>query len=522
MGEEAARCQFRHERLPGYQCLHPAKFEQPGTGKVCVFHWAPEEEAGKKQKTEVFNERFAKLVEESENPPHHKAIENAAEERRKRRPENEQKENFLDCRGFVFPAGSSFFNGRKVPPIDLSFATFGERASFRWAAFGGGASFDRATFGDRASFFEATFGERASFDGATFGEGASFGGARFGERASFDGATFGGGAWFGGATFGEGASFDEATFGEGASFERTKFLGSASFFKATAKGRLTFSGELNPSAPGGPHRVFPASENAAINFEWMTLEQPERVLFHSVDLQRAFFLYTDISNLNFVDVTWPQDERGNIVFLGRCEPKEACGYEPPRSSTAFKWLELQCQQLKLNYETKRNYAEAGDFHWAEMEYRRRRHWMNKERLSAVMLDAYKFLSGFGERIPRAAAVLLVSLLLAVFLQGRFGVFHAPKWVRPPGEAACVREDDRPFRILQDPPLIEDPCVDESAPWYEAYYQAGKFTLQDVTFQRPEEHAPASPFGRGLSLFMRLFFPIQVGLLLVAIKRRFRR
>ena len=280
---------------------------------------------------------------------------------------------------------------------------------------------------------------------------------------------------------------------------------------------------MDSKAPGGTHRAFPASESADINFEWMALEQPERVLFHSVNLQRASFLYTDVSGVNFVDVSWPRDGGGSMDFPGRHEWEPEPHFERPHSLPTLEWLERLCQQLKLNFENKRNYAEAGEFHWAEMEYRRQRNWMNGKWLSALMLDLYKLASGYGERIGKAAAILLGIFVLTFFFQARLGIWHAPYATPekhdPPEE--CLFADGREYRTYQAP-LVTNPECAKPVPGYEVFGHAAKFTLLDITLQKPDEYVPATWHGRVLSLLSRLFFPIQLGLLLVAINRRFRR
>ena len=113
MGEEAAKCQFKHERLPGYQCPYTAEIDQKKGGRVCVFHWDPQDEEEKRQKAELFGPRFARLVQEFE-----------------KKTEEEQKKNPLDCQGFIFPATFSYFDHGKVPPASFGEATFGEGAWF--------------------------------------------------------------------------------------------------------------------------------------------------------------------------------------------------------------------------------------------------------------------------------------------------------------------------------------------------------------------------------------------------------
>ncbi len=564
----------------------------------------------KKAQGDLFNERFAALVEEFEV-----------------KLEGEQTKNPLDCVGFFFPPEFSFFENRRVPPADFSFAAFGERtsfidsefgvgASFSEAEFGGGARFSRAKFGvgakfsdaefgpgasfsgaefgkrasfadskfgegadfsdsvfgegawfsrakfgEKAHFFGARFGKRAFFEVASFGEGASFGGAKFGEDARFDGATFGQGASFietlfdegarffsakfgkdtlfhraafgkntsfEGARFESGASFYRAAFGDGADFRYADFTGSAAFEEATALGSLAFLGL--PESPKG--RIFSGGAGVPVSFERVRLDRPDRVWFSSANLEGVSFLNTDVTGVNFVDAAWPKDKNGNISFRGKI--LTGVKFEKPPSRATFEWLERLCQQLKLNFENKRNYADAGEFHFAEMEYRRRRYAENREwsragfgeRFSALAIWLYKALAGYGERIGRAAGVLLAAFALVSAAQGLLGFYHAPGWLEkqdlndPRSAYHCERFDGQPYRLLRFPPNAGTPCTDP-VPGYEVFGHAAKFTLQNITFRRPLEYS-ATHGDWWLPALARIFFPIQAGLLLVAIRRRFRR
>lgn len=346
--EETARCAFKHEGLPDdYQCLQPVGFDGR---QVCLFHWNPQDEDEKKRKAGLFNECFAALAEEFEV-----------------KPEEEQIRNPLDCRGFVFPAGFSFFEEREVPPANFLFATFGEGTLFGVAKFGEGGSFSEVKFGEFASFFRAKFGGGTSFELATFCNRAIFFNARFGGNMNFHRAKFGAGTSFEKAEFGSGASFHRAAFGDGTDFRHADFTGSAAFEEAVALGSLAFPGL--PESPGSC--IFSGGAKVPVSFERVRLDRPDRVLFSSANLKGVSFLNTDVTGVNFVDAAWPKDKKGNISFPGRI--LTGVKFEKSPSRATLEWLERLCQQLKLNYENKRNYAAGGEFHFAEMEYRRRRY-----------------------------------------------------------------------------------------------------------------------------------------------------
>lgn len=116
------------------------------------------------------------------------------------------------------------------------------------------------------------------------------------------------------------------------------------------------------------------------------------------------------------------------------------------------------------------------------------------------------------------------------MQGLLGIYHGPTWAVEKENFPCVRLDNKNFRRigilgnrdLQFLRIPGDACPKAEAPAHEILFHAGKFTLLTASFQRPDEYEAATWPGRVLSFAYRIFFPIQLGLLLVAIKRRFRR
>ncbi len=486
----------------------------------------------------------------------------------------------LNCRGFIFPPIFRFFRGRGVPPVDFHYAHFGpgacfERAAFTagprfdWAVFGEGARFDEASFGDGVSFGGAEFGGAPSFDrarfgarasfgggklggkagffGARFGDGASFGGvdfggdatflgAKFGESASFEGARFGDKALFVETSFGHGARFDNCAFGNGSGFWKAEFRGSASFAGAAAEGSLHFSGDPVSGKPvsGKPaSRLFGANGNSAINFEQMILAQPERVAFESVNLQRASFIGTDLSLVGFEDAAWPMNRWGNRLFPGRIERGE---FEPPRGAEAFSRLEALSHQLGSNYARRGNHAEVARFRWAEMEYRRRR-WLAsggatggasatggalgrlRGRLLGRIYGLYRALSGYGVGAGSALRALLVALAAAVFLQGLLGI-HQMGQGGLERDFPCARTGGPRFRRLG---LLEGEagaCPNANISSARLFLHAGYFTLQSASFQSVNRYEAATAAGQGIAIFVRIFTPLQLLLLLGTLRRRF--
>lgn len=543
------RCEFSQKGFTGDKyCPHPGEFDDPEGACLCIFHWAPENSEDKRRKARFFLPRFKEFL-----ALHKREMwENHTDER-------------LNCRGFVFPDDFSFFSGREVPPADFHYSLFGAGACFtrakfkggarfHWAEFGKGALFDHVHFGDGASFGGAEFDAGASFDGSSFGEGTSFirtkfsretgfFGARFGRGTIFDGAEFGGDATFLGSEFGEDASFERVRFGErtlfvenlfgdgawftGASFNGEsgfwgcEFLGSASFSGLQAKGSLHFAGKKETS----PRRVFQGGSKSAVSFEGLNLAAPGMVSFADLSLERASFFGTKLSGISFSGVSWPRDKSGNLAFPGRIENGEL---QESADEGSLTWLEGLCRELKESYENSGGYTEAGEFRWAELEYRRRRSLLKavegsggfKGRIVARALGLYRTLGGYGVRVGAALRVMLAALVAAILLQGLLGIHHSATKSAHIGGFPCSRPGNAPFRRIGVLEGEAGACANSKASLPEIFLHAGKFTLLDTGYQLSGKYEPATAVGRGLSLILRIFLPIQLLFFLIAARRRF--
>ena len=110
---DLSKCEYSQTgTLGSARCSHPGEFESGVGFRLCLFHWGPEDAKGRRLKDGIFTARFSELVFDFE--VHHEDTSFGVR---------------LDCRGFVFPEGFSFFNGRVVPPADFHFS----RRSIPWA-----------------------------------------------------------------------------------------------------------------------------------------------------------------------------------------------------------------------------------------------------------------------------------------------------------------------------------------------------------------------------------------------------
>jgi uncharacterized protein YjbI with pentapeptide repeats len=267
-----------------------------------------------------------------------------------------------------FRAGAEFREVTFCQSPNFDFATFHGGVDFSKAAFTNGGSFRWATFieGDEigvgplekgAAFREATFA-RATFARATFSMMADFGGATL--DATFAGATFTKAADFGGVTF-NWIDFSQATFTEGADFSGATFPWGAKFGGATFSRRTIFAPRQEGDEAG---YIFAG----AVDFRHVVINPPDAVTFLEADLTRCQFLGTDLRKVQLVGVTWPRKGRRTVI----CDDINTVKLGRSEDGSARPWSQVErlYRELKQNYEDRRDYERAGDFHYGEKEMRR--------------------------------------------------------------------------------------------------------------------------------------------------------
>jgi uncharacterized protein YjbI with pentapeptide repeats len=241
-------------------------------------------------------------------------------------------------------------------------ATFEDRAIFERTHFGADTSFDEATFKNEADFEKARFSESASFHKASFQSGANFAQSQFEGGVDFNAAIFGGATDFSLAHLAKETSFSKVQFGEGTQFNSTIIPDKISFDGASLADNFRFSPFCLPDA----------------EFTSLTLPRVGNVTFEKVDLSKASFLDTNLELITFRDVKWARPASGfGALFRG-----SRCLYDELRPATDlnrslvatrdYEKIAENYQQLVLNYEKKRDYDSAEDFHVGEMEMRRKK------------------------------------------------------------------------------------------------------------------------------------------------------
>ncbi len=312
----------------------------------------------------------------------------------------------------TFTQGADFSWATFIRDASFFHATFTQKAVFEWAKFRQNAHFSEATFTQNAHFSEATFTQDASFLLAKFTQDAGFTKATFTQDAGFGGATFTQKAYFGGAEFSQDAGFSLATFTQDVDFSGATFTQLADFSRATFTQHASFSGAtftqdaqfgrakftqdvdfslatftmladfrvgkfLGPVAFRETKFRRDSQRAPGLVFSLAEFSRPEVVVFYKTYLGQAVFHNCDASKFVFSSVEWRERKgsRKRIVFEEDVDLKHSAAealrpQENNPDERDYGLIAELYQQLKKNYDDRKDYWTGGDFHYGEMEMKR--------------------------------------------------------------------------------------------------------------------------------------------------------
>ncbi|MCH7978794.1 MAG: pentapeptide repeat-containing protein [Acidobacteria bacterium] len=320
--------------------------------------------------------------------------------------------------------------------------------------------------------------ESVSFTGAKFGGQADFSSVTFEGRSDFCWAVFGGRVVFSYASFNGVTDFSWVQFGSEAVFHNVNFKNKSTFGEVTFRDLAEFSGAIfaDEAVFGGlagprDEPVHSTEREVMLAFSQVDLLKQERTRFQFMDMAGVSFLETDVRRVEFTDVWWPEK------LLDERQSQE---HEYPL-------VEKLYRQLRQNYEDQGNYPDAGRFYYGEMEMRRKaKPWWQRYFFSLTAL--YWLSSGYGQKARRAGLWVILLLVLFAWLYSIAGL-------QPSGESSPVLD----------------------SPWA-AILHVGEV----LTFARERTYAAATDFGRWLSVAQTIVLPLQVALLVLAVRRSFMR
>jgi len=169
-------------------------------------------------------------------------------------------------------------------------------------------------------------------------------------------------------------------------------------------------------------------------------------------------------------------------------------------------IRLTYQQLKQNYEDRKSYTEAGDFHYGEMENYRKSIKLNRY-FPLTILNLYKFACGYGQNYIRAGIVLVLMLLI-------FSNLHLFLGLEPSAHNHNSNSFDYNFNEVfrNNDSILND-----------FYLTVVYCTEVLVREEEPDRlFRPRTTNGDAINTFFSLVIYIQVVLFTLALRRHFKR
>jgi uncharacterized protein YjbI with pentapeptide repeats len=296
-----------------------------------------------------------------------------------------------------------------------------------------------------------------------------------------------------GCEFSKGINFSDVTFSCNVYFDKTKFSGGVNFTRARFEGEVRFEGDKN-------NKIF--SNAKKIIFNDVTFDNPPKTMFIDAELSKCSFFKTDVSEVDFTRVTWDEEEERDRVYDEVLIEKEMTEKE---KEYKYEHVEKIYRQLKVNYERKGDYARAGDFHFGEMEMRRYSYGKN-HRWYNFLANLYRLFSGYGERSFRPLVWFLVTFLFFSIGNMLSGLETKP---RTPKKVKGYN-----YNLTVNPKNTKE--------FWNDYLRTLEYTYHRMTLRPDPDFKHSSYDGFLLTIIQNITGPLLIGLIILAIKRKFKR
>ena len=205
------------------------------------------------------------------------------------------------------------------------------------------------------------------------------------------------------------------------------------------------------------------------------------------DLRKAEFV--GVKWPEIINKKWPEFIRKSWPIIGKRFGVYDEIYEEDKSQIdKYPHIEQLYRQLKQNYEDRKNYERAGDFHYGEKEMRRR----NPETSWGLrlLLCLYWAVSGYGERYLRPLIWAAGLLLVSTFLYLWWGL----------------------LRVKDSGPIAD--CA--------RMWKTGLYSLKVMILLKPSNFEPIGLGGDFIYTFQSIVGPILLGLFALAIRQKLKR
>lgn len=418
--------------------------------------------------------------------------------------ETKLEEGSFDFRGIWFPSRTDFNEYQFTDDVSFISATFSEDAYFVDATFHSSAEFTRATFKGTAYF------SRATFDGVEFTETIFC-------DVDFLSTTFGAYCNFISTIFKGNADFTSATFHSVTNFRSASVLGPLLFVKTIHKKDSAIFFALARLGDVVKFQECDFEADTPFLLEEAIFVKPEWVAFDTLALRPQWFAKVDPRDFDFIDVEWTSPE-GNAVH-SELQALRKRGFARPH-----RLLTIAYRQLAVNAEDNNRYGEAANFRFLSMRTRSleirhalKRLWNESgrhylwEKLRQIwatidpLHSIYGIVSGYGESVGRAIAVLTVVWLLFAWCYWR----SDPTWwqvktnIHSSTEARTIPTQLLPTR----------------SNW--TFRDALVYSGSVLTLQKPEP-SPGNKRAKAIVLVETILGPVQAALVALAIRRKFMR
>jgi uncharacterized protein YjbI with pentapeptide repeats len=506
------------DRKPCGRAIHPARVAND-PGYVCLMHSHDGEKAY--SLSEAFERELNSIMDGS-------SIHNRVK-------------NKMDFQGFVF-FKSNFANwlvSSLYARVEINFAgaTFARRADFSYSSFDCEVDFKGARFERGSNFENAKFTGQVQFWWASFSGNTNFNSASFAKEADFSRVVFRGETNFARTIFSDDAVFRSVSFGGGSYFS-SFFAGDANFMGATFEDSAEF------------YRV---GFSRPVDFRGTTFRKPTEVVLHRVNNadqsdtpgMRARLTGCLLEDIRFEDVNWNR-KNGRIYLEDEadlCHSTSTGGPRPqgnelPAPVLTHELVADAYRRLVNNFEKSRQYEWAEECFLGEMEMRRRnpRHfffarfdwarnlyadysWARRLGETISFTSFYRWLSNYGSSYVRALCVLIALLVLFALLLPAFGL-------RMPADSKTQALCPGTIPGSSEAFAISWHCASAHPHWVKELahtFDAGFWDAFEVAvFQKNRTIEPATTGARRVEIFENVVIPGQFALLLLAIRRRFRR
>ncbi len=310
-------------------------------------------------------------------------------------------------------------------------------------------------------------------------------------------------------------------FEDSVSFNLVRFDGNTDFVDGVCKGPAEFA----QCTVTGRLQFLNWDFEQECLFDYLRHSKDGTAIFEAVNLDKGTFLGAQLDSVEFRAVRWLRSgKRRNMLAdelpaslrgAGGRRPDAEHPLTDPEIDYFYDQLAGNYRQLVLNYERVRDFDVAEDFHVGEM---RMRSVIAERQLPCSALKwlwrhlgpyrLYDVFSGYGANWSKAFLWLLVWSLLvfpSLFMLTGF------QQMEPVG--------GRAMRLIQ---YSLTPDLHKAPQWFKDYCHAISFSLSTATFQRARLYEPAGPWSHFLMSAASVIFTSQAALLLLALRRRFKR